>query len=1164
MWFEAAVRLGTKFLRIAAAGTPPASSGYVAKCGGSEPVYCCKDCGSEHPAILDEYYFWIDVSEEFLPTEQVAEWVPGAMLEDDSNDSPPVDGTGTPVARTVWHDPEALPGALAWTPRRIARLNWCRVHNGEFQVPRRSSEGVLLAEDTSVGLPDITFNGRVADSLFFEVDGAIARVGYLDDPPPGFRYDIAPDTAVTLPELNPSEEPDLEGGLSAFPWFAWFCPGQPLLPQKTFGVTIAVAEYLATHCRYEDALKWLELEWAPLQGDNIWAECDRVQVPDPIEPVPDPDDPDDPVLVPVPIESAPTRPQRSGECCCPNDPISDIRAERRHITMLYCEILLNWAAALMGKGTPEAFQRARLLADITHRVLGAVPKTVVEKPGDEEPLSVNEAALACAPLNPRLLCIYTQMQDQRELIHACLNAYRLKTGKPGIDRPYFGDSRIRDCWRLAGNVCLDEAHWCRPQSPYRFSVLVERAQRAAAECRTLGGQLLAAFEKGDAEYLSQLRVKHERQINDLTLSIRKDQWREADWSVQALTKAKEAALTNLTYYRNLVAAGLLSGESQYEPLTGTSTGLRAAGNVVEAIGQAMNLIPDPNVGFPTNFITLPPGKKLAMIYSAAGTVINVAADIVNTVASLGLTKDAWERREDEWFYQIDLFTTEVDRLERDILAAERRRDAALRELNAHRQTIENTAETHDFLRDKFTSHELYLWLQKETAALHARCYELALQCAWEAERAFNFERELSAERFIALEPSDSLHERLLDGERLGLALMHMQKTYEDRDWRPYELTKHVSLRQQFPTAFLQLVATGRCYVELPEWLFDLDYPGHYMRRIRTLSFSLPCVVGPYTGVHCKVTLLKSLIRVSPELLEPEHRCCDDKRCNAGYEPLPEDSRVVELFGATEAIATSTGQDDSGLFSLDFSDQRYLPFEYQGAVSRLCIELPHETNQFDIASLTDLVIHMRYTAREGGDLLRAAAAKCAAAHIPGNGSRFIDAKRELASQWRQMAAPTHYGRKSAEESEFLGLLLRREMFPFLTSNRRPIITRIELLFEAPDADPSRHYDVVFFSGERIGTIEPATCRDNVFTITCVSDEAWPGFFHGYLEISPVTLAGSEGTSLGVLAFDPGMSNLCNIWLLLGYEATESALNCPAPVATQVTCKAPAAAKNRGPR
>ena len=47
---------------------------------------------------------------------------------------------------------------------------------------------------------------------------------------------------------------------------------------------------------------------------------------------------------------------------------------------------------------------------------------------------------------------------------------------------------------------------------------------------------------------------------------------------------------------------------------------------------------------------------------------------------------------------------------------------------------------------------------------------------------------------------------------------------------------------------------------IPEWLFDLDTPGHYLRRIKSVSVSIPSVVGPYTSINCKLTLLESHVR----------------------------------------------------------------------------------------------------------------------------------------------------------------------------------------------------------------------------------------------------------------------------------------------------------------
>lgn len=85
---------------------------------------------------------------------------------------------------------------------------------------------------------------------------------------------------------------------------------------------------------------------------------------------------------------------------------------------------------------------------------------------------------------------------------------------------------------------------------------------------------------------------------------------------------------------------------------------------------------------------------------------------------------------------------------RSILAAERRRYIALRELNNHQRQIEHAIEVQDFLRDKLTNQELYLFLQQETAALYRQTYELARHVAAEAQRAFNYERGHTARTFL--------------------------------------------------------------------------------------------------------------------------------------------------------------------------------------------------------------------------------------------------------------------------------------------------------------------------------------------------------------------------------------------------------------------------------
>ncbi len=72
-WIECAIRLGKRFVRVAAAAYPPASTELKPRhiCGHhlGQPkkhpdkdeccVTCCPECGCEHPAHVDEYWFWL-------------------------------------------------------------------------------------------------------------------------------------------------------------------------------------------------------------------------------------------------------------------------------------------------------------------------------------------------------------------------------------------------------------------------------------------------------------------------------------------------------------------------------------------------------------------------------------------------------------------------------------------------------------------------------------------------------------------------------------------------------------------------------------------------------------------------------------------------------------------------------------------------------------------------------------------------------------------------------------------------------------------------------------------------------------------------------------------------------------------------------------------------
>ena len=145
---------------------------------------------------------------------------------------------------------------------------------------------------------------------------------------------------------------------------------------------------------------------------------------------------------------------------------------------------------------------------------------------------------------------------------------------------------------------------------------------------------------------------------------------------------------------------------------------------------------------------------------------------------------------------------------------------------------------------------------------------------------------------------DGLRKGLLSGERLQLDLDRMDAAYVERNRREYEITKHISLERLDPMALAKLRLDGNCFFSIPEALLDQDFPGHYFRRIRSVTVTIPSVAGPQVGLPAKLTQVSSQIRVQP----------------TGPYDYETATGLRELTGIGESIVTSSAQADSGVFS----------------------------------------------------------------------------------------------------------------------------------------------------------------------------------------------------------------------------------------------------------
>jgi hypothetical protein len=137
-----------------------------------------------------------------------------------------------------------------------------------------------------------------------------------------------------------------------------------------------------------------------------------------------------------------------------------------------------------------------------------------------------------------------------------------------------------------------------------------------------------------------------------------------------------------------------------------------------------------------------------------------------------------------------------------------------------------------------------------------------------------------------------------------------------------------------------------------------------MRRLKQVSLSVPCVIGPYTSVGCKLSLVGNRYRKNASYTAGATKDREKYEEVKGNDP-----RFVYNVGPIQSIATSRGDNDAGLFEIALRDERYLPFEGAGAISDWRLELPAALPQFDYATITDVVLTLRYTARDGGSAFR---------------------------------------------------------------------------------------------------------------------------------------------------------------------------------------------------
>ena len=367
------------------------------------------------------------------------------------------------------------------------------------------------------------------------------------------------------------------------------------------------------------------------------------------------------------------------------------------------------------------------------------------------------------------------------------------------------------------------------------------------------------------------------------------------------------------------------------------------------------------------------GVQLGAVAEFAAKALHSQSSSAAYAANVSAKMASYIRREQEWVFQANLAIREIIQLDKQLVAANIHLQIAQFELKNHLQQVSDAKDIVTFLQgnsvpgynSKFSTVELYGWMKNQLFKIYQQTYQMAYAMAKKAEKAYQFELGIQGTSFIQYGYWNSTYQGLTGGEQLHLALKQLEQSYIEENIREFELTKQVSLSLAAPDALLTLIQTGTCQINLPEELFDLDFPGHYFRRIKSVSISVPCVAGPYTTVNASLSLLQNNIRIL-STLTPNY-----VQNNVNGIPA-DDARFISNAPPFTSIATSSALNDSGVFELNFRDERYLPFEGAGVISQWELQLNGkyvtsknkliDISQFDYSSISDIILQIRYTSR----------------------------------------------------------------------------------------------------------------------------------------------------------------------------------------------------------
>lgn len=470
--------------------------------------------------------------------------------------------------------------------------------------------------------------------------------------------------------------------------------------------------------------------------------------------------------------------------------------------------------------------------------------------------------------------------------------------------------------------------------PYRFTSLLSRGYGLLEMVAGFEQALLGYLERGDQARREELQAQQALEMSNFNISLQRDALDGLNADFVALQASRDTVQQRYDWYQTLSNEGLLPNEINSLDLRSKATSIHLSAQVMEFVAASLDTAP--NI-----FGLADGGIHWGALTKAQSLVTGMASSAMQSKAERLGQSSQYERRDQDWQWQVKQAQKEMDAIDKQAAALQIR-------INSARTGVQQALAQQDQLKamlvlysGRFTNAALYQWLSSQMAELYQQAYSLAHTFSVSIQEAWHYEMANFKPQFI---PGDlwATHRRgLLSVDALKLALRRMEIAFITQNERKFEILKTWSLKRDFQAVFDEGVVTGKFSFSIGESAFTEDYENFGARQIKSVLVTLPTLLGPYQNITAVLTQVTNTLR---DVDGNEH---------------------VNLR-SSQQIALSTGLNESGMFALNFDDERYLPFEGTGVESSWLLEFTNlksgGSQRKLLDDLTDVIVQMKYTAK----------------------------------------------------------------------------------------------------------------------------------------------------------------------------------------------------------